>query len=340
MIACLAILIRRTFGRYTCTLAVGDLTFLTGRTSRVFRTGNAFRIRRRGVFTLLALGTSRIVGTREFGTVAFAVGQRTVGTFHFARSVVARFARFALTLQRIPAVALCTFWFFSRTVTNTGSVCDGIARTTAFFPASQGLHEHVLASYSCPAEHDDVPEQTQPPLPSATFAPEQPHFSPAPHFSHSPSLPHLLPSGHEEAVHLQIASCPLTVHSGFDPVQVEDEQTGTQLPALHFCPFEQSVLWRQVEKSVCFDPVGFAPCLPEDESPSLTLRAITKECASSSAEVDAFASGIPPPPSKAKVHSKVKSVFIVAPFPQVTSLSNYYNNTKLRKNYRKNAFFL
>lgn len=150
MIACLTILIRRTFGRYTCTLAVGDLTFLTGRTSRVFRTGNTFRIRRRGIFALFTRGTSRIVGTREFGTVAFAVGQRTVGTFHFARSVVARFARFALTLQRIPAVALCTFWFFSRTVTNTGSVCDGIARTTAFFPRIAGFARTRLGIIQLP----------------------------------------------------------------------------------------------------------------------------------------------------------------------------------------------
>lgn len=102
------------------------------RTRRVFRTGNTFRIRRRGIFALIARGTSRIVGTREFGTVAFAVGQRTVGTFHFARPVVARFARFALTLQRIPAVALRTALFF-RTAASPVSVSDGIARTTAFF---------------------------------------------------------------------------------------------------------------------------------------------------------------------------------------------------------------
>lgn len=122
----------------------------TGRASRVFRTGNTFGVRRRGIFALFTRGTSRIVGTREFGTVAFAVGQRTVGTFHFARPVVARFARFALTLQRIPAVALCTFWFFSRTVTNTGSVCDGIARTTAFFPRSAGFARTRLGIIQLP----------------------------------------------------------------------------------------------------------------------------------------------------------------------------------------------
>lgn len=119
------------------------------RTRRVFRTGNTFRIRRRGIFALIARGTSRIVGTREFGTVAFAVGQRTVGTFHFARSVVARFARFALTLQRIPAVALRTALFF-RTAASPVSVCDGIARTTAFFPRIAGFARTRLGIIQLP----------------------------------------------------------------------------------------------------------------------------------------------------------------------------------------------
>lgn len=135
---------RRTRGYRASAVAVGQLTFGTS-AGRVFRAGDTFGRRSRGIFALLTRAAIRIGRTFKNRTPPLTVGQSSRRARIFTAAVVAGFTAFAHAQNGIPLLTRRTA-FRSPAHTAARAVGNRIAGAVAFLSFFIGLARAIRSA--------------------------------------------------------------------------------------------------------------------------------------------------------------------------------------------------